>query len=124
MNHKKRRAPVKQGKGRNSTKMFRIRISRRRIKRRRMPTRYKKPNHWHQNAEGTYSKIVVRDVELLWLQEHAPKAIITREKVPNCEAMPLYKKGEWDGYATFVKFPKEDLHNSIMFRILWWNTRA
>lgn len=103
-----------------------FRISTRRIKRGsgRRNRRYKKPNHWHQTDDRTYSKIVLRDVERLWLEEMAPKAVVSYEKVPNCESMPQFKSGAWNGMAYYVRFPEDDLHNAIMFRIHWWNTRA
>lgn len=121
MNHKKQARGVRRGKGRNSTRMFRITSSRNRFRRN---GRHKRPNHWHLSSDNTYSKNYIRDVELLWLQEHAPTATISYEKVHNCESMPRFKSGEWNGMAYFVRFTKEDLSNAIMFRILWWNSRA
>jgi hypothetical protein len=103
-------------------KSFRIRGRGTRI--RRIPRRFRKPNYWHQHDDRTYSKIAIRDVELLWLDQYAPTAVVSWEKVPGCETMPLYKQGKWDGMAHFVRFTKEDLSNAIMFRIVWWNTRA
>ena len=121
MNHRKE-AHRRIKRSKNSFNSFRVSINRR--YRRRRSSRYKKPNHWHQHDETTFSKIVIRDVEILWLQEYAPEATITLEKVHNCESMPAFKANEWDGMAHFVRFPKEAKENAILFRIAWWNTRA
>lgn len=124
MNHKKKRRPIRQGSGRNSVKAFRSFATSRARRLKKRNRRYRKPNFWHQQDDRTYSKIVLRDVERMWLEQHASMAKVTYEKVHNCESMPLYKSGEWDGMAYFVRFAQENLHDAIMFRITWWNNRA
>ena len=120
MNHRKRATALKKWK-KTSLRGFGVPGPRTR-RRRRLPRRYAKPNHWHQESEHVFSKIVIRDVELLWLQEQSPKATVSVEYVKNYKSYPLYKSGQWDGKAYFVRFPKDALNDSIMFRILWWNT--
>lgn len=78
-------------------------------------------NHWFQHDDLTFSKILIRDVELLWLSLEAPQATISFERVKDCESYPSYKSGKWDGNAHFVRFPEGDKHNAILFRIEWWN---
>jgi hypothetical protein len=72
----------------------------------------------------TFSKVVLRDVERLWIEDNAPMATITQEKVPNCEIMPSYLRGEWNGLAYFIRFPLYAMEKAITFRITWWNTPA
>lgn len=86
--------------------------------------RYRKPNHWHQNSDLVYSKIVIRDCEILWLQELAPMATVTLEYVQGYTFMPEYRSGQWDGQAFFVRFPKEAQDDATSFRLTWWNQRA
>lgn len=111
MNHTKRAH-------RKSAKFKPFRISTR-IRSFRRIRRYKKPNHWHYHNEFEFSKILIRDPELLWLDENAPEAKVTYEKVHNCESMPLYRSGKWNGMAHFVRFPKGSREKAISFRIMW-----
>ena len=103
---------------RKSVKFKPFRLSRR-IRFHRRISRYKRPNHWFYHNEFEFSKILIRTPELLWLREHAPEATVTYEKVHNCESMPLYRSGKWNGMAHFVRFPKTSRETAISFSIMW-----
>lgn len=115
MNHSKK-AHRKRWKGKPFRLGKRIRIRRLR--------RYTKPNFWHYHSELVFSKIILRDPEILWLNEYAPNAVISYEKVPGHEVMPLYLKGEWNGMTHYVRFSKEDRSLALNFRLSWGHTPA
>jgi len=124
MNHKKARtrrnkAKVSFGYYPKNLKRMRRRFFRSRV------VRPKRPTHWHYHNDVTFSKNVIKDVELLWLHTHAPHIEVTYEKVHNCESMPLYKSGQWNGMAHFVRFdPIVDFDIAVSFRIKWRISRG
>lgn len=72
-------------------------------------------------SELEFSKQTLRDIELLWLNLHAPDVEITYKFVENYQRMPLYRKGLWSGKAYFVKFDPKDSLVAMNFRVFWWD---
>lgn len=78
-------------------------------------------NYWIQHDDKTFSKVILLDVERLWLEVHAPGAVIEFKKVAKPELYPRYKSGFWNGMAYFVTFPNAAQAGS--FKMTMWTRR-
>lgn len=87
---------------------------------RRRASKYRRSrSYWISHDDVEFSKITLRDVEMLWLQTNAPSAVIEFREVHKPEQYPRYRAGLWDGKAFFVRFA--DRHEASRFKMSMWN---
>jgi hypothetical protein len=78
-------------------------------------------SYWQQHDKMTFSKVIIRDVEALWLEMLGPKVSVELKMVDNPDQYPRYRSGLWDGQAYFVSFL--DVEEAQQFRMKIWNNR-
>jgi hypothetical protein len=81
-------------------------------------------NHWRTIDKLTYSKILITDIERVWLELNAPTATITYERAPKYKESIAYRKGYWHGYVYVVRFPESISDKAITFKHTWWNKKC
>lgn len=101
---------------------FSLQLQGTRANRRRTSKYRRAPNYWISHDDLTYSKVVLRDVEKIWLELYAPDAVIEFRMVDKPEQYPRYRKGLWDGMAYFVTFASSG--KASVFKAAMWNFRG
>lgn len=101
---------------------FSLQLQGSRTTRRRTAKYRRAPNYWISHDDLTFSKVILKDVEKLWLELHAPDAVVEFKMVNKPEQFPRYRKGLWDGMAYFVTF--KTTSKASVFKAAMWNFRG
>ena len=102
---------------------FALQVGSSRTGRRRTNKYRRSPTYWvsHEN-DKVFSKVILRDIEKLWLEINTPTAQIEFKEVYKPEQYPRYRQGLWDGKAFFVTF--ENSKDASNFKVAMWNFRS
>lgn len=90
---------------------------------RRRAAKYRRSkSYWKQHNNLLFSKVILRDVEKIWLGANAPTARIYMAMVENPHTYPRFVRGLWDGQVVYVQFTNP--LDAERFKSSMWNFRS